>query len=342
MKPFRLVLCLLIGQAALLPAHAQENNPLINSGELLARGSALYDSGSYAPSIALYRKIDRNDTNYTRALYETSLSYYADSQFNEAIRYCQLAFAIGGSPNLEPDMYNEYGNAIDAGGNPEKALLVFDSAILKYPAYTLLYMNKGTVLLKLKRDHEAELLFQKALLIDPYSYSCHFKLGIAALRQGKLIPAMLSFIGYLLVNPEGRYEGSCISLLSSISKNEDDIQAYVNNRKETPADNYQLLEQIVQSKIALDSKYKPIIHLDDVISRQIQVVFEKMEYEEGNNDFWVQYYMPFYKEVFKANRFELFINHIFANVNLPEIQNYLKRIKKRCRRLPPMRPPIST
>ncbi len=189
-------------------------------------------------------------------------------------------------------------------------------------------MNKGTVLIKLNRDQEAEQIFQQAILLDPYAYTCHFKLGIVALRQGKLIPGMLSLIAYLLMNPEGKYHGSCINLLSSIAKNEDEIQQYVNNRKEQPAENYQLMEQIIQSKIALDKNYKPIIRLDDAISRQIQVLFEKLKYEEGSNDFYMQYYMPWFSKVFAGNQFELFINQIFSGVNLPAIQNYLKKNKK--------------
>ncbi len=90
------------------------------------------------------------DTNYTRALYETCPeNYFADSQFNEAVRCIAKAFAIGSRiPISNPTSYNEYGNAIDAGADPDKgASALFDSAILKYPASrAALHVNKGTVL----------------------------------------------------------------------------------------------------------------------------------------------------------------------------------------------------
>ena len=307
---------------------AQQNNPLLQSGILMEQASQLYDSAAYKKSREIYRKIDYNDTNYVRALYGMSLCYYADSQYNESMRCCEKALSLTIDREKEPDLFNQYGNSIDAAGNPERALRVYDSALQKYPAYSLLALNKGNVLLKLKRYAEAEAVFKQALLQDPYSYSSHYKLAACALYQGKLIPAFLGLVGYLLMYPEGRYSTNAINLLSSISKNEDEIQQYVNNRKEAPGESYQLLEQILQSKIALDENYKPIIQLDDKISRQIQVVFEKMEYQESDSDFWMQYYIPFFKSIYTGNQFEYFINHIFSGVNIKPIVDYNKKHKK--------------
>ncbi len=84
----------LILQVSIHQAHAQEKNPLINSGELIARGSDLYDSGEYKRSIDLYSKVGRNDTNYVRALYELAMSCYADSQFAKSAHYCEMALAV--------------------------------------------------------------------------------------------------------------------------------------------------------------------------------------------------------------------------------------------------------
>jgi len=191
-----------------------------------------------------------------------------------------------------------------------------------------LYFNKGVVQLSSKRYTDAEALFQKALMINPYMYSAHYQLGLAALRQGKIIPAYLCFIGYLLVNPSGRYSANAINLLSQMSKGTDEILDYKNKRTINPDDNYQAVEDIVLSKIALDKGYKPIIALDDQISRQIQAIFEKLEYTDANNDFYIQYYFPYYKNVFVGDKFELFINHIFSSAKVPIIQDFNKKNKK--------------
>src|ERR1700679_1471528 len=49
-------------------------------------------------------------------------------------------------------------------------------------------------------------------------YSAHYQLGLTALKQGKIVQAFLSFVAYLLMYPEGKYESRSISVLSEISK----------------------------------------------------------------------------------------------------------------------------
>ncbi len=301
---------------------------LINSGELIKSGTMAHDSGQYKKALAIYSKIPRSDTNYVRSLYERAVTCEADSQYKQAITFCQEALALPEQREYVPDLYNEYGNCLHEAGDAEKALKVFDDAIVKYPAYGLFYFNKGVVLIDLARYAEAEALFQQAILVNPYLYSAHYQLGLAALHQGKIMPAFLCFTGYLLMNPAGRYYSKSIGFLDQIARGKDDILAYQSKRKIEPDDNYRAVEEIVFSKIALDKGYKPLIALDDPISRQIQAVFEKLEYNDTNKDFYVQYYFPFYKQVFTEGKFELLINHIFSNANVKLIQDYKKNNKK--------------
>jgi len=301
---------------------------LINSGELIKRATMVHDSGQYKKALSIYDKISRSDTNYVWSLYERAMTCEADSQFNRAIKYCEEALSLPEQRDYEPDIYNIYGNTLHDSGQAEKALTVFDAAIAKYPSYALLYFNKGVVQLALKRYPEAEALFQKALMVNPYMYSAHYQLGLTALQQGKIIPAYLCFTGYLLMTPSGKYWSKSINLLNQISKGTDEILEYKNKRTITPDENYQAMEDIVISKIALDKGYKPIIALDDAISRQIQAVFEKLEYSDSNNDFYIQYYLPYYKKLFNEGKFEPFINHIFSSATVPMIQEYNKKNKK--------------
>jgi antitoxin component YwqK of YwqJK toxin-antitoxin module len=95
-----------------------------------------------------------------------------------------------------------------------------------------------------------------------------------------------------------------------------------------PSDNFRLVEQIVLSKIALDKNYKIIIDLDDNISRQMQVMFEKLVFDESDPDYYMQYYVPLFKKIFADKKFEYFVNYIFSGVNLPAIQDFNKKKKK--------------
>jgi uncharacterized protein len=306
--------------------NAQENNPLINSGGLIDKAISLHDEGKYKESIEIYKRIPRGDTNYYRSVYEMALSQMLDSQFVAARQSCEAGLA---SPNEKwPDLFTLYGNIIDDMGDPNRALNIYDSAIKLYPAYSELYLNKGTTLMKLNRYADAEEIFKQSLLINPYLASSHYKLGACAAQQGRVLQAFLSYINYLLLQPAGRYQANCIAALSKISTAGDDIKELIQKRTEDINDNFLIAEKIMLSKIALDKQYKPLLKLDDPISRQIQVLLEKLEYNEKEPDFWMQYYVPLFKNIFSEKKFEPFINRLFANVKIDAIQDYIRKNKK--------------
>lgn len=310
----------------IVTANAQENNPLINSGELIDKAVALHDEGKYKEAIDIYKKITRGDTNYYRAVYEMAYSQMLDSQFTAAKKSCETGLSV---PNERwPELFTLYANLLDDLGDSERALRIYDSAISLYPAYTELYLNKGTTFMKLEKYAEAEEVFKHCLMINPYQASAHYKLGVCAMQQGRVIHAALSHINYLLILPAGRYQSNCITSLSTISKAGDDIKELIQRRTGDISDNFGTIEKILLSKIALDKQYKPLLKLDDPISRQVQVIFEKLEYDEKDTDFWMQFYVPLFKKFFEEKKFEPFINRLFAVIKIEAIQDYIKKNKK--------------
>jgi uncharacterized protein len=324
MKPFITFLWILL---SFFQAYSQKN-PHIRSGDLIKSAEEFYDSGQYKKSLSLYEQIDRNDSNYVKALYGRAINCDADSQFDKGIVLCEEAIHLKEQREMEPDIYNTYGNLLSHTGQKEKAITVFNEAISKYPAFTLLYFNKGVALFEEERYADAESVFKDALLINPYQYSVHFYLGLCAIHEGKIVPAFLSFTGYLLINPEGKYSKRCVNILSAISNATDEIQDFKAKRKEDGDENYSTVEEILLSKIALEKEYKLKVSMDDAIFRQIQVVFEKLEYKEEDSDFWMQYYVPWFKKLFTDGQFETFIFWAFENVQIKEIQDYNKKNKK--------------
>jgi len=325
MKYFILLLAVLALYPKLSSAQKFE---LVNSGVVLKQCGALYDSGKYKQALTL-NKINRSDTNYVWSLYENAISFEADSQYNQALKCCIEALALSDHREWEPEIYNTYGNTLMDLKQYEQARQVFDKAIAKYPAYPLLYFNKGVSFTGDKRWADAEGWFQKALLINPYMYSAHYWLGIAALNQGKTVPAFLSFSAYLLMTPDGKYWSKSIHYINEIARATDDVTEFKNKRTTSPDANYQAAEDILFSKIALDKGYKPVSSLEDPMARQLQAVFEKLEYSDTDSDFWIQYYLPYYKQVFNnSGQFDLFIYHIFSNVNVPLVQDFVKKNKK--------------
>lgn len=307
-------------------ATAQQNNPLVNSGELLQKGNDLHDKKQYKEAIALYKQINRSDTNYSSALYELSMSCEADSQFQAAHEFAMQGLKL--FPEQFPKFSMQAANALDEMGKREEAIKMYDEALKKDPQSFLLYFNKGVTQWQMEKYAEAKLNFQQCLLINPYYPSAHYFLGSIYMRQGNLVPAMLAYKTYLLVAPSGKYMNNCVNNLSAIAKVSDDILDYVKTKKSGGEDNFDLLQQILLSKIALDQQYKLKAALEDKIVRQIQVVDEKLEYHANDKGFAMQFYVPLYSKLFKEDNFEPLIFSMFSGLGIKDVDSWLKKNKK--------------
>ncbi|OQP52622.1 hypothetical protein A4H97_25195 [Niastella yeongjuensis] len=313
---------------ACLYATAQENNPLINSAEAISAGVKLYDNGQYKEALKEYERVKVGDTNYVWALYEMALTCTVDSQYTRGIQVCQEALSLPTERERSPDLLTQYGNLLDYDNQQERALRIFDSALAVYPAYAGLYISKGTTLIRMKKYKEAEQVFKQVLLINPYSAAAHFKLGICALNQGNIVGAYLSLLGNVVMDPGNHYSGNVVTMLDDIAKAKDYVVELVNNRKEEPSANFRFIEQIVLSKIALDNNYKSIIELTDPIAKQLQVICEKLSYDENDNDFYMQFYAPFYQKVFEEKKFDKLVYYAFSGVNSSVIKDFNRKHKK--------------
>jgi len=306
-------------------AVSQENNPLINSGELIKKGIDLHEQGKYKEAIDVYVQIPRSDTNYSTALYELSFSAYSNGQADSAKRYAETGLKL--FPDRADEFYLQIANSLDYLGKPEEALSVYEKAITLYPNQYNLYFNEGLALRTLKRTEEAKAAFQKCLLINSIQPSSHYYLGEIYLKEGNLIPAMLAFQTYLLASPSGRYLKNSVDYLTAISKVTDEVLGYTRSRTGKISPDFELIQEIVLSKISHDKQYQLMVKLEDVIVRQMQVVLEKLEYNKNNKDFAMQFYVPFYSRIMKDKMFEPLVYDIFSGLKVETIQNWLKKNK---------------
>lgn len=310
----------------LITATAQQNNPLIKSGELLQKGQVLHDDGKYKQAIETYQQISRSDTNYSDALYELSMSCYADSQMQKALDYAKEGL------KLFPEDFTRFSmqaaNALDDLKRTDEALAVYDAALAKDPQSYILYFNKAVTLYRLKKEDEAKPVFQQSLLINPYNASPHYFVGNIYLHRGNLVAAMLAYKTYLMLAPKGKYVSSVIAQLSKIAMVSDDVLEYVKTKKSNGEDNFDFTQQILQSKVALDKQYKLQADLEDNIVRQIQVVDEKLEFKRNDKGFAMQFYAPFYTKIYKEGDFESMIFTIFSGLTLDKVESWNKKHKK--------------
>lgn len=305
-------------------ASAQNKKELIKSGEVIIRGVKLYDEGKYKEAIGLFKSVPRSDTNYRLALYELSLTYYADSGFLESKKTAELGLKL--FPEYAAEWYALLANSADDLGEPNKAIEYYDKILAGKGSDYLTYFNKGITLLRLHKNDEAKKCLQQVITINPYHTSSHYFLALIALDEGRIPETMMSLLTNLALDPENRYKSQAIDVLHAIGEMNERITNKAALRKPSAEDDFEMLQEILLSKAAMDKKYRLKASLEDPIVRQIQVLLEKMEYNKNDSGFWMQYYVSFFQDVFKnEERFEAFVNHIFSSLNIKSVQSFIKK-----------------
>jgi antitoxin component YwqK of YwqJK toxin-antitoxin module len=310
---------------------AQENNELVNSGDILKKGIKLHDDNKYKDALALYTQVPKSDTNYNTVLYEMAVTAYADSSFETARNYAIEGLKL--FPYQDSKFYAVLANTMDELGKPYEAIAVYDTILSKYPNQYSAWFNKGIVYYKQKKYKDATLCFQRTVLINSYYASAHYFLGKIAMEQGNLPQAMLSFTTSLLINPSNKYANIIVGYLSAISSVNKDVAGYIKLHKASNQDDFEVVQEIITSKLALDKKYKLTVDLEDGIVRQLHVLMEKLEYNAGDKGFWMQYYVPLYQNIYKEKLLEPTVFYMFSNLNIKSVQDYNKHNKKELQKL---------
>lgn len=314
------VLCSSSSIAQIIP----ERSP--DSREILLKGIELYDNGELKEAASLFGKVHRNDSSYMLSLYEKALALQRDSLYEEALLNIELALKQENYQSIHDHLLLR-ANIIDDMGKPEEALRLYDSVLKYYPASTVARSQKVTTLYRLKRYGEAEVLARECVLMNYLNPLHHYKLGYITWQQGKIVPSLMAMMMANIVNPSHNNVNNVISYISSITNAKDETVEIAQQRTGDYPDNFSRVEQLIFSKIAFDKSYNPKFNLDDNIFKQVNVLLEKLEYDESSDDPYMQLYVPYFKQVHEQKKAELMLNHAFSGVNIPAIETYMKKNK---------------
>ncbi|HKC68863.1 MAG TPA: tetratricopeptide repeat protein [Bacteroidia bacterium] len=300
--------------------NAQTISPPINSGDIIREAYKLTEEEKYDEAIADYLKVDENDTNYVISCVELANLYSTAKKDSAAIALCDKM--LQEKTEYDESFYIVKGNALDNAGKLDESVKVYNEGLAKYPNAYMLYYNMGINYLRKKDYARAETNFKKALAINPYHGSSHMRLGLTAFNEGKLIQSILSYMFFLqLENTTKRSEG-VILLLQKIVKREVEPEGPLAESSEQ--DDFSELEAIIKSKVALNGTYKSKIPLQFDLSKQLQLLFEKLTYNSNDKGFWMQTYVPYFTKMQKAGYFEDMIYYSFSSIDNEEIKKWLK------------------
>jgi uncharacterized protein len=314
-----------------MPLRAQVDAELINSGEILGQGAFYYQIGKYGKAASLYNKVGRNDTNYAEVLRDLALTYSEDKEDSLCALTCQRGLTL--KSQFEPDFYILLGISLKELGRYDTAVKALDEGMRLYPySYTMPY-QKGMVYFKMKNYPEAQIWFQKSIELNPYNANAHFQLGKTCSEQGRLVPAILSYEYYLMMEPYSERSQKVVSALEDLYSG--DMQPdpdFQLDMKEAGDDCFSDIQDLINSQIATTNPaYKNKTKINLKIVKQCQAMLEKLHYEPNTGNWWMENYVPFFVEVQKKNYFVPFVTLSLYAVaaNNPSVLKSVKKNKKK-------------
>jgi len=304
-----------------IPSVTAQDISLINSGEVINEGKALYDSGKFKLAALKLLTVPKRDTNYVYMLSELALAYHADSLYDKAIEVCNEAL-------LKPSSFKSHllrtkAIATDKKGNFDESVKIFNDAISKYPFdYTLIF-NLGITYYNHKDYSKAEQCFFKVLSINPFHASSHLNLGNLAIGRARRTHSILAMGAYLSLR---NGDNSRLVLMNRFLGNElkEDNALTTENINAC-----EKLDQIIRSGIAMDKKFDSKIPVSAAVVKQFEIFFNQLSLiQPSSEDNYARFYLPIYKAIKEKGMEEQFIYNILTSSSNEDVKKWIKKNDK--------------
>jgi antitoxin component YwqK of YwqJK toxin-antitoxin module len=283
------------------PVFSQKNAVNKNFFQDFIKAVELMDDEKLEDAQDLLEDIPEQDSLYLKAQFRLQLLYNQSENFPKVAevgaRLSQLPFSGG------HQVYNYWALALSKMEKYEEALEVTLSGLASYSESHLLHYRHGMVLQELKREQEAMYAYQRAVLAYPLHVFSHIKLGEIAAHEGRQTQALMSLVFATLLDDTPGIKAALHATLEKVAML--DFEAEEKNIKFDEGDDFSEIDKLIQSKLALSTKFKLKSKLKMIgYTRQLQVICETIKFDEQVDGFWMQHYAKFYQDVYKFNFFD--------------------------------------
>lgn len=300
-----------------------------NSADVINKGIKYHDKGDFTQAAKEYQKVPMTDTNYLLAQYELALTYSSDSsKYDDGLKLID---------NLKQIPYNNFyrtlsfleASILDESGQGDKAVMAYDNLLKKYPEYPKAYFEAGVLHLNLENYEKANELFEQSLIRNPFHFRSHYYLGKSYLMQGRITESLIATHFALMATSDANQASGVIDQLLLLTKGSDTLINRSKNMDATFKDaQFDEIAEVLISRVAANKKFKLKTDIDDIITRQLQVVYELAKYRAGNDRFVNQFYVPHMQKVWKDDYFNEHMLFLFSEYGIKEIDKKAKRKKK--------------
>lgn len=296
------------------------------SFEIIKNGIKLHDEEKYQLAIDEFKKIDKNDSSYYLAQIELVNTLQAFNQDSLAITICDNI--IDNYEIYRPNAILFKSNCLDNLNKFDEAVENYEKGIKMYPRnYNFIY-ELGVAYFKKEKYLEAYKLFTQTIKMNPYYAPAHLQLANLAYRQGNIIGAVLAYEYFLINENKTKRSQNVVSFIESLVKGESDYKTKITLEGYTELNDFSELESLVKSKVALSKKYKSRIDLNYDLTKQLQLISEKLVFNKKDTGFYMQFYGKFFSELESKKFFEPFIYHVFKGMQIQAIDKWVEKNDK--------------
>lgn len=308
--------------------YAQRPNigaPYIKGQARVGMGIEKHDKGEYQEAIDQYKKVNPGDSAYVLAQFEMGLSLYAAKRYREAL---DVLFAVGDMKGNARDYQLLIANLYDDLSMADSSDWWYNKVRNQFPLHHMADYESAIARIKREKYAEALTFLYNSLQKQPFYLKSHYQIANLAAEAGQPALAMLAyhFATILQDNVDNKLE--IIKLNESIASDE-----FKKEMKNVPEDlfgqseAFNELNQLVSSKIALNDNFKVGIKLDFKLTRQLQLILQKLPKSTDGLNELAKEYIEFYQKAIEASSYQAVILAGLRGLNSEEITKAINKEK---------------
>jgi tetratricopeptide (TPR) repeat protein len=315
----------------------------VEAEKLVTEGIAYHDKGDYEGAISRYDKALELDKDNLLAMAEKAYSLSSLKKYDEVISYCQKAIKTYPGDKKLKTVYVTYGNAFDDLKKTDKSIEIYDEGIKQFPDYYQLYFNKGVSLSSVKKNQEAILCFQKAIMLNPKHASSHNAIARLSNINNQAIPSLLAFCRFLAIESQSDRAKENILMLQKIMRGNAEktgkksitinisadmlSDTALNGKPKENSFTSTAFILAMDGALDFDKKNKKKTEVEQFIRKFETVCASLKETEKDNFGFFWNYYVPYFIEMKERNFLETYAYIAFASSEDSYIAKWLSAHK---------------
>ncbi|MBF9141754.1 tetratricopeptide repeat protein [Hymenobacter properus] len=311
--------------APLLSVAQQTPNTWPKPGQLVKEGVALHDKQDYTGAVAKYQAVTPGDSSYATAQSELALSLNAAGKHEEAVAAAKRAIAL---QPFEPQTYNTLASAQEELKQLDAARATYQQGLHLFPYSQSLYYNLG-VLEFAQHNRVAPALanLQHSVELHPLHPNSHRLLGTLAAEQGQTAHALMSWITCLFLADDGTTSHNVLVSAERLSQGEPVVKDEDKEKPLAPNDAFAELDQLLESKVALQKSYESKVKFQAAVVKQTQLLVEKFPADGPATDFWIRTYGPMVKALRQGDNLTTFTYLILQSADDKKAMQWVKSNK---------------